>query len=445
MNHGSRWRRAAPVLVLPALAVAAAGGAQAGGFGLREQSAYYQGTAFAGDAAGGAGLASMFWNPAAVSFAPGLQVEGNVSYIAPHASVDVLRATGPITGANLGTYGVSDIVDNAAVPSTYITYGWDRIAIGISVNAPFGLVTDAPCNWSGRYYGCYSRIYDVNVQGNIAYKVTDWLTLGGGVSLNYMDARLSQAQINGVTTQGIAYGSGQVDGDDVGYGFSLGALFTLAPGTTLGVGYRSAIDLNLSGQVTLFNSAATAFQLLPANAGLSLPDQVTASFRSQLTPQWTALGTVEWTNWSKLQQLVVTSTATGSSVSVLDLGWRDGWFFSGGVEYQWDQRLALRGGLGYEISPVTDEVRNPRLPDSNRIWLSVGATYNWTEQLSFDFAYTHIFGQSGSIALSPLDPANALRGTLVAEVNDAYVDIVSMGVRYKFNAPEPKTAALYVK
>ncbi len=438
-----RLRRTAPVLILPALALAGAETAQAGGFGLREQSAYYQGTSFAGAAAGGAGLASMYWNPAALSFVPGMQVEGNVTYIAPHASVDVTRATGPITGANLGTLGVGDIVDNAAVPAAYVNYAWDRIAIGLSVNAPFGLVTDAPCNWSGRYYGCYSRIYDVNVQGNVAYKVNDWLTIGGGVSVNYMDARLSQGQINGVSAAGIAYGSGQVDGDDIGLGFSVGALFTLMPGTTLGVGYRTSIDQNLKGEVTILSPAATVLTALPASAAVTLPDQITASFRSQVTPQWTVLGTVEWTNWSQLQQLVV--VPIGASSSVLDLGWRDGWFFSGGLEYQWDPKLALRTGLGYEISPVTDEVRNPRLPDSNRFWVSVGATYAWTDQLSFDFAYTHIFGQSGNINLSPADPANALRGTLVAEVNNAYVDIVSLAVRYKFDAPLPKTAGLYVK
>ena len=443
MRHIRNLRRFAPGVVIPVLALAGAGEASAGGFGLREQSSYYQGTSFAGVAAGGWGLASMYWNPAAISFVPGLQVEGNVSYVAPHASIDVNRATAPITGTNLGTFGVSDIVDNAAIPAMYASYAWERWAVGVSVNAPFGLVTDAPCNWSGRFYGCYSRIYDVNVQGNVAYKVNDWLVIGGGVSVNYMDARLNQAQINGVSTAGPVLGTGQVDGDDVGLGFSLGALFTLAPGTTLGIGYRSSIDLNLTGQVSVYAPTGQNLAMFPANAGLTLPDQVTASFRSQLNPQWTVSGTVEWTNWSSLQKLVV--VPQGASISVLDLGWRDGWFFSGGVEYQWDPRLALRTGLAYEISPVTDDVRNPRLPDSNRIWLSVGATYAWTNQLSMDLAYTHIFGQSGSISLSPADPANALRGSLSAQVSDAYVDIVSVALRYKFDAPQPTAVALITK
>ncbi len=83
MVTNKRLRRLASGVVIPVFALACAGEAAAGGFGLREQSSYYQGTSFAGVAAGGWGLASMYWNPAAISFVPGMQVEGNVSYVAP--------------------------------------------------------------------------------------------------------------------------------------------------------------------------------------------------------------------------------------------------------------------------------------------------------------------------------------------------------------------------
>ncbi|MEP9353127.1 outer membrane protein transport protein [Xanthobacter sp. KR7-65] len=427
-----RWAlRVGPVLAVP-VAVLAGSAAQAGGFGLREQSSYYQGTSFAGTAAGGAGLGSMFWNPAAISFSPGLNVEGNITYIAPHASIDVISATAPLTGASLGNLGVSDMTDNGTLPTFFATYAWERWAIGFGVTSPFGLVTDAPCNWSGRYYGCYSRIFDMNAQASVAYKVTDWLTLGAGLNVNYIDAKLTNAQFAGIVppTNNLY---AQVNGDDISYGVNLGVLFTLAPGTTLGVGYKSQITHTLSGDLQLSVANLIPVTQMQATAGLTLPDQITASFRSQLTSQWTVLGTVEWTNWSTVQELVVKSH--NIPVSTLDLQWEDGWLFSGGVEYQWDAKLALRAGLGYELSPVPDSTRSPRLPDSNRFWLSGGFTYNFTPQFSADFAYTHLFGETSSIFLTPADPANALRGTLVAQVNDSYADIVSVGLRYKFNAP----------
>ncbi|MEW6124915.1 MAG: outer membrane protein transport protein [Pseudomonadota bacterium] len=438
MIQACRSTRAARLLLSTALVAplaVVAGEAAAGGFGLREQSAYYQGTSFAGNAAGGAGLASMYWNPAAISFVPGMQFEGNVTYIAPNASIDVLSSRSAL-GTNMGTYGVDNIVDSGVLPTGYATYAGDRWAVGLSLNSPYGLVTDATCNWSGRNYGCYSRIFDINLGAQVAYKVNDWLTVGGGVNANYFDAKLTNAQLLSAAPP-FPTGNAVVNGDDIGYGFSLGALVTVMPGTTIGIGYRSAISNTLEGLTNLSTVSGTTLANLSTTAGLTLPDQITGSFRSQITPQWTLSGTVEWTNWSNLESLVIdSSTATPS---VLNLQWQDGWFFSGGVEYQWTPQLAVRAGLAYEISPVTDAYRTPRLPDSDRIWASAGFTYAWTPNLSLDFAYTHIFGQSGNITLFPNELGNATRGSLVAEVNDAYVDIVSVGVRYRFDTAQPKT------
>lgn len=438
MIQAVRTTLAARLLVSSALVAPlalAAGEAAAGGFGLREQSAYYQGTSFAGNAAGGAGLASMYWNPAAISFVPGMQFEGNVTYIAPHASIDVQSARGPL-GNNLGTLGVSDIVDNGVLPTGYVTYAGERWAVGLSLNSPYGLVTDAQCNWAGRYYGCYNRIFDINLGAQVAYKVTDWMTIGGGVNANYFDAKLTNAQLLSAAPP-FPTGNAVVNGDDISYGFSLGVLFTVVPGTTIGIGYRSAMNNTLEGLTNLSTISGLNLATLSTTAGLTLPDQITGSFRSQIAPQWTISGTVEWTNWSNLQELVIDSSS--GTPSVLNLQWQDGWFFSGGVEYQWTPQLAVRAGLAYEISPVTDQYRTPRLPDSDRIWASVGLTYAWTPNLSLDFAYTHIFGQSGDITLFPNELGNAARGTLVAEVNNAYVDIVSVGVRYRFDTAQPKT------
>ncbi len=441
MSRSTAMVSRAGSVALPLFAtLLATGAAQAGGFGLREQSAYFQGSAFAGTAAGGEGLASMFWNPAATSFSPGLNFEGNFTYIMPHASVDVTQARAPITGGNLGNVGVGDIIDDALLPTTFITYGSENFAIGLGVTVPFGLISDAPCDWSGRYYGCYSRIFDMNVQGTVAYKVNEWLTVGAGVSVNYIDARLSNAVFAGLTppTNNLY---GQVDGDDLGVGFSVGVLLTPWAGTTIGVGYKSSMDHDLAGTLGIYLMQAQLANYI-ANAGLTLPGQITASLRSQVAPQWTVLGTVEWTDWSTMTDLVVRTPT--SVASVLDLQWKDGWFFSGGVEYQWDPKLALRAGIGYELTPVPDETRSPRLPDTNRLWLSAGFTYAVTQQLSMDFAYSHIFGQNSPIEQYPYEAGNALRGVLIGEVNDGYVDIVSLGVRYKFGeATQP--AALITK
>ena len=105
-------------------------------------------------------------------------------------------------------------------------------------------------------------------------------------------------------------------------------------------------------------------------------------------------GTVEWTNWSRLGSPRVYNGLTGTLLAAsptLPLEYDDGWFFSVGGEYRINPAWTVRAGVGYEISPIDVENRNPRLPDSDRVWLSLGATYNWSEQLSFDVAYSHLF------------------------------------------------------
>ena len=86
-----------------------------------------------------------------------------------------------------------------------------------------------------------------------------------------------------------------------------------------------------------------------------------------------------------------------AALVALPFQYQNGWFFSGGAEYQWNDRLAVRSGIGFERSPVTDQVRMPLVPDNDRIWLSAGATYQYSNKISLDLAYTHVFVKSTSI------------------------------------------------
>jgi long-chain fatty acid transport protein len=112
-----------------------------------------------------------------------------------------------------------------------------------------------------------------------------------------------------------------------------------------------------------------------------------------------------------------------------------------GGEYQLTPKMALRAGVAFESSPVTDDVRGTRLPDSDRLWLSVGATYNWNERLALELAYSHIFVDDAPIALVPGNPTfNASLGTFIGTAS-AQVDIISFALRYRFGGPAAAPAA----
>ena len=95
----------------------------------------------------------------------------------------------------------------------------------------------------------------------------------------------------------------------------------------------------------------------------------------------------------------------------------------------------MRAGIGYEKSPVTDQVRMPLLPDNDRLWLSVGGSYQWSPKLSFDLAYSHIFVKSTSINISAASGNPWFDGvTYIGDVS-SHVDIISVAMKYRWDTP----------
>src|SRR3569832_2399415 len=89
--------------------------AQAGGLAVHEQSAYGQGSSFAGIAAGGS-LSAMFWNPATKTQQAGQQSESVFSGI-------LGSTTNTPTGGTFAAFGgTGNVAHDAIVPSSYYSY-----------------------------------------------------------------------------------------------------------------------------------------------------------------------------------------------------------------------------------------------------------------------------------------------------------------------------------
>lgn len=417
--------------------------ANAGGFALREQSAYGQGTSFAGIAAGGA-LSSMFWNPATMTQVPGIQSETVFTGVIPYASHS------PAAGSTLGAFGgASDSASDALVPASY--FSWQirpNLWIGMSINSPFGLSVNFPERWAGRDYAGATTLRTYNATPSIAYRFNDWISVGVGVQVQYGSANLS----TGIgATPGV---DAVIGGNGWGYGFTAGVTLTPTPTTTVGLGWRSGLNQKING--TLQTSAVLPGTTTGSvSTTLDLPDTVSLGVRQRLDSAWTLLGTVEWTNWSRIGTATILQpngapatllAGAGGGNVTLPFQYRDGWFFSGGAEYLWNDRLTLRTGLGYEISPIDDQVRTPRLPDNDRFWASIGATWQVFKGLHFDLAYSHLWVKDPSINISATSGNPWFNGavTYIGGVS-AHVDILSASLVYRWDEPEPAKKMLITK
>jgi long-chain fatty acid transport protein len=408
--------------------------AHAGGFAIREQSACGQGVSFAGIAAGGCDLSSMFWNPAVMTQFGGIQASVTASGIFG-SSKNSPDATAPL--AILG--GTGNTAENALVPASYFSYQLTpNFWVGMSVNAPFGLSVSFPGLWAGMEYAAGdSHLRTYNATPSVAWQINNWISVGAGIQIMYADAGLTR---NPVIAAGPTFGTAHLEGDGWAYGFTAGLTLTPTPTTTIGLGWRSAMDLDIEGTLRvdpIFNGA-------PVDTKLRLPDIVSLGVRQQLGPQWALLGTVEWSHWSRIGTSVVNGSPVPGGTTIA-FEYDDGWFFALGAEYRWTPALTLRAGVAYEISPVTDSVRTPLVPDNDRTWLSAGLSYNITPALRLDFGYSHIFVKDTPINIVPGHPSFGVI-PYIGSV-DSHVDIVTVGLSYRFDQPAlaPVKTALPLK
>lgn len=407
--------------------------AQAGGFALREQSVYGQGSSFAGVAAGGA-LSSMFWNPATMTQAPGITVEGDIFGILPYSSHTALAGSTLLALGNAGNSGKS-----ALVPAAY--GAWQvtpNLWVGMSFNAPFGLSVGFPGLWAGRNYAQDTSLKTYNATPSLAWRINDMISVGFGVQIQYGDADLN----SGLVIPPATFLTTNINGNGWGWGITAGVTLTPAPGTQIGLGWRSQMDQNISGTFTVPAPLAAISTPGAVKTTLRLPDTVSLGIRQKLGPQWTVMGTLEWTNWSRIGTSAVTTAAGGPALLAgapvtIPFQYSDGWFGSIGAEYAWNPMFALRAGIGWEKSPITDGVRSPRLPDNDRLWLSLGATASVSRNLKIDVAYSHLFVRGTPVNVVPGNPNfSAALGTYVGTV-DSHVDIFSVALRYSFWEPPP--------
>lgn len=396
----------------------------AGGFALREQSAQHQGSSIAGAAAGGS-LSSSFWNPATLSSVRAFELEAVATGVIPTVEIDPQAPT-----ATLGFGDSGDIGQDAFVPALYGAYRLtDKLVLGLSVNGAFGLVTTPDEDWAGQTYSRDSEVFSLVATPMVSYQVNDWLSLGAGLQIQYFKTELEQA-LN--AAPGAPSVTLDLD-DDYGLGFTLGALLTPMPGTEIGIGFRSSIEHDLEGE----SDPALSLAGDDISADLELPEMVSLGIRQRITDQFRLLGTVEWTNWSRLDAVSVEDD-NGDPIDLnpalvgnqgLPFEWDDGWFFSVGGEYDVNDRLTVRSGIGWELSPVNEDNRATRLPDDDRLWVSAGLSYAPNDRYEFDLGYSYIRTFGTEIEIEP-DHANYNGLPFYADV-DSDVHVITAGLKVK--------------
>ena len=410
------------------------------------------GAAYAGASATGSDASFLAYNPASLASVGSYDSSASLVGLFPSSSANYTTATTSALTPTGGLTTPDGIIKNAFVPNlgarVRLSPAW---AVGLAVYAPWGLSTDYEDTWAGRYHALKSDLLTVDVVPTISYEISDSFAVAAGVQIQYAKGSLSNAIDIGTigalfsvpgAVPGTQDGSVLFDADGWGVGFTLGAMAELAEGFTVGVSYRSAVSHTLDGPLDFTLDTAGVGAAISGGTGLFLdtdaettlttPDRISVGARIRLSEQWTALGEFDWTNWSRFRELCVVPDNPLQPHDVTIAEWEDSLFGSIGLEYQPDDMWTLRAGVGIDASPIPDATRNPRIPDADRTWVSIGFTVQASESISISASYAHLFLPDEPIALNMGQTGNALRGNIIGS-GEAGANFFGLQLSYRTN------------
>lgn len=434
--------------------------AHAGGFALIEQGASGMGNAYAGAGAVSNDASTVWFNPAGITEIPGreLAVAGHIlaadtKFSDQGTALNQVFGADPISGPDTAEPGGVTFIPNFY----YLAPINDKFSYGFGVSVPYGSSTEYDANWKGRYTTVKSGVNAIDLNPVIAYRHSDKVRLGAGISIQTLSAELENALDSGALCQvasdantcaGLGLVPGNVDTD--GYAavegsstsatFNLGALFLPTPETKIGIAYRHGINHKLDGDSDFTNdgtletllalAGSELFQDVGVTAEIDLPASLSFSVAHTLNDKIELLGDATWTGWSSFKELrIVFDNTQPDSFSVQD--WEDVWRVSAGINYKMNDKLTLRAGLALDQEPIASpQLRTARIPGNDRTWFAFGAGYALSKNVSLDFGFTHITLDES--AIDNPNPESDI-GTTVRGTYDSSVNIASAQFSWKFN------------
>lgn len=404
-------------------AIMCASTASAAGFQLTEQSVAGMGRAHAGAGIVGDDVSAIHFNPAGMTLLHGLQTTVAGTYV----SLDI-----DYKGLNGARENGRD--KPASIPAAFLSYQVnDSLWLGLAITSPYGMRIRYGSDWSENQRGISGSVTTVDINPNIAWKVNDYISIGGGVSALWTHSKIKSG-LPAKQTQALpaALGGGSLDiplggqfeykGSDWMFTYNLGLMVSPTEDLRFGVSYRSSAHVTARGDYYIRGNAVMNGEG-DGKGRLQTPETVYISATWKPIQKLRLSGLARWANWKKFENMrfsmdnlsnlhatqgamdlaqsfppALAQGAIGAIQSKLgnvniENNWKAAWLFSLGADLDVTDQWTIRGGVALETDPIKRQnLRTALIPDTKRLWLTCGLSWKPTPKWQVDMAYGHIRG-----------------------------------------------------
>lgn len=282
----------------------------------------------------------------------------------------------------------------------YVAPITDRLGFGLSIVVPFGAQINYRRTTFLEYASTYNSIKVVDITPTLGWQVTDQASIGAGPDLQKMSVEFDQTAILGDSSTDT---SSTNRADDTAWGYHLGGLYQFNEYSRVGLSYHSQVVHHLSRRSSFSGPLADVINdnqplISRATANITLPPYTAFSLFHRFNPTVSLMGSVIYTQWSIVKNLVMKNLAgidTGNPSTdiqvVVPQNFSNTWNFSLGGNYYASEAIILKGGLGYDETPVQNQYRNVQLPDNNHYVVALGGHYQASKAIGLDIGWNHVF------------------------------------------------------
>lgn len=373
----------------------------AAGFQLTEQSVVSMGRSHAGAGIVGDDVSAVFYNPAGMTLLPGTQ----------------MQISSTVVDLDIEYKGLNGAKENgrdkpAPIPAFFITHQLtENVWAGLGITSPYGMKIRYSGDWDQRERGISGSIITVDINPNLAWKINDWLSIGGGFSAMYTHSKIKNGMPDfNLSSLGLP---ASVKGTEFEYKgsdwmFTYNAGVMLSPLDTLrfGVSYRSAAHVHAKGDYTLRGSimGKGISQTDYGYGDLTTPETVMITATWETTPWLRLSALARWANWKNFKDMRFYTNSTEGIFGLPNIGervshvgiennWKSVWLMSLGADIKVNDQWTIRGGVALETDPIHNQtLRTALIPDTKRLWLTCGLSWTPTKNWQIDAAYGHIRG-----------------------------------------------------
>lgn len=361
---------------------------------------------------------AVFFNPSLINRLPGTQVQVGTTFIGSSRKFDSV-ATGLKTSVSSEHYPSTLFVTHQLSP---------QLSVGFGMFSPYGLGSEWGQTWEGRYISTNSELTTFNFNPVVSWQINPRVSVAAGLDYLIMDSTLEK----NIALVPLADGHQKFSGDGDGFGFNLGATIKFTEKATLGLHYRSEIDVDLDGDaefsLPLGTPAPIAAMLSnsPGATSITLPQQAQVGLAYQLTDNFVAEVGGRWEDWSSFNSLVI--NLDSGLTTTTDRQWKDVYAFNLGGRYQMNDQVALLFGYLYDNNPAPNQTFDPSIPAADAQIYSIGTEYQhdtWTVSLAYAYQHYSNRYKNNSVGLADGGAANGEYQT------DNHMVGLSVGYRFE--------------